>query len=75
MKKYLKKGMELKLKVLLYLMEKSSGYKTYMVSSLSLVYGVAGYLLGALSLDQAVPYVLGGLAGYGIGHKLDKLKK
>lgn len=49
-----------------------TGWKTMTAGVGMVLYGIAGALAGYHGLDQAVTYVMQGLAVLGIGHKLDK---
>lgn len=50
------------------------GKKTYLTAAASIAYGILGLTLGD-DPDKAMTWIMLGLGGIGIGHKLDKLAK
>lgn len=50
-----------------------NGWKTKTAGGLSIIYGIAGYLLNMHDADVAVQFVVQGLGVLGIGHKIQKL--
>ncbi len=50
-----------------------SGWKTVSAGLLTIVYGIAGTVVGLHDPATGFQYVVAGLAVLGIGHKLDKV--
>ena len=51
----------------------SGGWKTYAAAVGAILVGVGSFLQGAMDFETASALVLGGLAVFGLGHKLQKL--
>lgn len=50
-----------------------TGWKTSAAGALSILYGFFGYLYGAHEFEQAIHFIVEGLAILGIGHKIEKI--
>ncbi len=52
-----------------------NGNKTRIGAGLSILFGVAGLLLGTLDARSAAQFITQGIIALGIGHKLEKATK
>ena len=49
------------------------GYKTYIVGGLTVLYGIAGYVIGQLDFTGAIGFVLAGLTAFGARSAVQKV--
>lgn len=49
-----------------------SGWKTKLAAGLSILYGIAGWLLDLHGFDQAMDYIITGIGLLGVAHKIEK---
>ena len=53
--------------------EKLDGYKTYLVGTATIIFGISGLIIGKIDANQAMELVFVGLGMMGLRHGLSKL--